>query len=382
MERVLTEKVNYLSNISDFDITVVTTDQMARSLRFPLNENVQVIHLNIDFNGHYSAGIFKKIILHRKKIAIYKEKLKHIIIESNIDICISLCGKEIDFLYKLPVRCKKIAELHFAMNYRKQFLTSNHRGFLWSILGEIRTYQLKKAVKSLDKLVVLTKHDLEQWQLSHPNTIQIPNFNHLINPDKSKLKSKNVVSLGKLDAQKGYDMLIDAWRLIAAKHPDWTLEIYGHGEWYQLLQDKIIHYNLKEKVVLKGIVSNVEKVYYDSESLWRLVNAQIKRDNPPHAIQIWCADMWAVLWNLWFFNKEVKVDDKLGFSWATSPIEDFDKYPIYHNAGVVHNKQGLFFKADYMNNYPYDVTLELLNNTASFKYWEAICDAAKNTKLL
>jgi hypothetical protein len=35
-----------------------------------------------------------------------------------------------------------------------------------------------------------------------------------------------------------------------------------------------------------------------------------------------------------------------------------------------------------MNNYPYDVTLELLNNTASFKYWEAVCDAAKNTKLL
>jgi glycosyltransferase involved in cell wall biosynthesis len=264
MERVLTEKVNYLSNLSDFEITVVTTDQMAKSLRFPLNDNIRVIHLDIDFNGHYSAGIFKKIKLHRKKIAIYKVKLKHIIIESNIDVCISLCGKEIDFLYKLPVRCKKIAELHFAMNYRKQFLTSNHRGFLWRILGEIRTYQLKKALKSLDKLVVLTKHDLEQWQLTHTNAIQIPNINPLFNPEKSKLISNKVVSLGRLDAQKGYDMLIDAWRLIALKCPTWILEIYGQGEWYQKLKAKINNYNLQDKIILKGIVSNVEKVYCES----------------------------------------------------------------------------------------------------------------------
>jgi glycosyltransferase involved in cell wall biosynthesis len=264
MERVLTEKINYLSNLPDFDITVLTTDQMGKSLRFSLNDNVRVIHLDIDFNSHYSAGIFNKIILHRKKIAIYKEKLEHIIIDSKIDICISLCGKEIDFLYKLPVQCKKIAELHFAMNYRKQFLISNHRGFLWEFLGEIRTYQLKKAVKSLDKLVVLTKNDLDQWKVTHRNVTQIPNVNPLNNPEKSKLTSKKVVSLGRLDAQKGYDMLIDAWRLIAPNHPDWTLEIFGQGEWHKLLQDKIAHYNLKEKVVLKGIVSNVEKVYCDS----------------------------------------------------------------------------------------------------------------------
>lgn len=264
MERVLTEKINYLSNLSDFEISVVTTDQMGKSLRFPLNNNIRVIHLDIDFNGHYSAGILKKIILHRKKIAIYKEKLKHIIIDSKIDICISLCGKEIDFLYKLPVRCKKIAELHFAMNYRKQFLTSNHRGFLWKFLGEIRTYQLKKAVKALDKLVVLTKNDLDQWKVTHRNVTQIPNVNPLNNPEKSKLISKKVVSLGKLDAQKGYDMLIDAWRLIAPNHPDWTLEIYGQGEWYQMLQDKIINYNLQGKIKLKDVVSNVEDVYCES----------------------------------------------------------------------------------------------------------------------
>jgi glycosyltransferase involved in cell wall biosynthesis len=164
----------------------------------------------------------------------------------------------------LPVECKKIAELHFAMNYRKQFLTTNHRGFLWRCLGEIRTFQLKMAVKSLDKLVVLTKKDLNQWKITHKNVIHIPNINALSNPLKSKLISKKVVSLGRLDAQKGYDMLIDSWRLIGTIHPDWTLEIYGQGKWYQMLQEKIINYNLNGKVILKGIATDVEKVYCDS----------------------------------------------------------------------------------------------------------------------
>jgi glycosyltransferase involved in cell wall biosynthesis len=116
-------------------------------------------------------------------------------------------------------------------------------------------------VKSLDKLVVLTKNDLDKWKITHRNVTQISNVNPLNNPEKSKLIAKKVVSLGRLDAQKGYDMLIDVWRLIAANYPDWTLEIYGQGEWYQMLQDKIINYNLQDKVILKGVVSNVEKVY-------------------------------------------------------------------------------------------------------------------------
>jgi len=264
MERVLTEKVNYLSNLPDFEITIVTTDQMGKSLRFSLNDNIRLIHLDIDFNSHYSVGLLNKIRLHKKKISIYKKKLEQIINDSKVDICISLCGKEIDFLYKLPIKCKKIAELHFSMNYRKQFLVSNHSGYFWELLGNIRTYQLKKAVKSLDKLVVLTKNDYNQWKLIHQNVIQIPNSNPLNNPERSKLEIKKVVSLGRFDAQKGYDMLIDSWKIVSEKNDEWILEIYGQGEWHQMLLDKIRNHNLKDKVVLKSVVSNVEKVYCDS----------------------------------------------------------------------------------------------------------------------
>ena len=44
--------------------------------------------------------------------------------------------------------------------------------------------------------------------------------------------------------------------------------------------------------------------------------------------QSWCADMWAVLWNLWFREQETKVVPEIAFAWATDPIIKI-RYP--HN---------------------------------------------------
>ena len=117
-----------------------------------------------------------------------------------------------------------------------------------------------------------------------------------------------------------------------------------------------------------------KKVYYDSENLFRMVNEQIKKDNPPHALQIWCADMWAVLWNLWFFDREVRVTDKMSFSWATSGIQEWDKHPIFHNAGVTSDRKDLFFKGAYMSQLPYNTIESQIYNTnfCSFNYIQEI----------
>jgi hypothetical protein len=122
------------------------------------------------------------------------------------DICISLCGKEIDFLSGLRVKCKKIAEIHFSMSIRKDFIIACHKGVLWRLLGEIRTLQLKNATKRLDKLVVLTKSDEMNWNKTHNNIKQIYNFIGPTCNETSNLKNKRAITVGRLDAQKGYDM--------------------------------------------------------------------------------------------------------------------------------------------------------------------------------
>jgi len=264
MERVLTEKINYLARVSKHNIYIVTTDQLNRPIRFELDKTVRVFHLDIDYLDHFNANLITKFFKHKKKQKIYKRKLENLIKDLEIDICISLCGKEIDFLYKMNVSCKIIAEIHFALNNRKQFMTSHFKGFIWKVLGEIRTKQLINSVKGLDKLVVLTKQDLLQWERYCSNVLQIPNPNPLKNAKVSSLESKHVISVGRLDAQKGYDLLIDAWQIVAKKHPDWILDIFGTGDWEVKLLNRINELNLNHNIKLRGLTSDVVSNYLES----------------------------------------------------------------------------------------------------------------------
>jgi hypothetical protein len=128
------------------------------------------------------------------------------------------------------------------------------------------------------------------------------------------------------------------------------------------------------------------KVEKDCEILFKDItelNNKKKEENPNyHELQIWCSDMWAVLWNGWLRGNQTIVHDNFKFTWATESSDDWEKNNIYHNAGVVNNKVNLFYKADYMESYPYNVTLELLTNTASYRYWLEICETAKQTPLV
>ena len=45
---------------------------------------------------------------------------------------------------------------------------------------------------------------------------------------------------------KGYDILIDVWNIIAQKYPNWVLEVYGDGPEREKLQDKIKRLELEK----------------------------------------------------------------------------------------------------------------------------------------
>lgn len=139
--------------------------------------------------------------------------------------------------------------------------------------------------------------------------------------------------------------------------------------------------------LMKNIDYNFwDKVERDCEILYKDISALsgIKKEENPsyHELQIWCADMWAVLWNGWLRGNQTICHDNFQFTWATEKIEGWDKNNIFHNAGVTNSTSNLFYKAEYMNRYPYNVTLELKTDMASYNYWLEICDTAKQTPLV
>jgi hypothetical protein len=109
------------------------------------------------------------------------------------------------------------------------------------------------------------------------------------------------------------------------------------------------------------------KIYRESNGLYdKLMRFQRKYPISPGEIQFWTAEMWSVLWNQWWWNKETRLSKELDFCWATDNISLCDTHPILHMAGVTENlKTTLFYKGDYINNNPLDM---LKNDIEYFNY--------------
>ena len=264
MERVLTQKVNWLAAHTDYTITIVTTEPTPTGMSdiyFPLDKRVKVVALNVDFNADYHKCLFPKWLGHTRRMRLYRQKLTDYILREKIDLCISLCGKEIAFLNQLP--CRTIAESHFAKEQRTQLLMANHSGWFWALLGRVRTWQLVQSVKPLERLVVLTEADKAAWEKAGcTNVTVIPNP-CAINSRKSKVesrKTKTVLAVGRLHEQKGFDLLLQAWKPIEKTYSDWSLRIVGEGPKRAELEAQIESQGLK-RVVLAGATNNVLDEY-------------------------------------------------------------------------------------------------------------------------
>lgn len=51
--------------------------------------------------------------------------------------------------------------------------------------------------------------------------------------------------------------------------------------------------------------------------------------------QAWCADIHAVIWNLWKRGMKTECPKDFNFAWATDPIVRITENKLFHNAGVV-----------------------------------------------
>ncbi|MBQ7439568.1 MAG: glycosyltransferase family 4 protein [Paludibacteraceae bacterium] len=265
MERVLTQKVNWLAAHTEHEITILTTEPVPAGTPkcyFPLSEKVQVVELDIDFNADYTKPLLSKYYAHMRRMRMYKRALTEYVRANKIDLCISPGGKEIAFLRHLP--CRTIAEMHFAMNQRRQLIEANHKSLFWSLLGRIRTHQLVRAVKPLERLVVLTDADKAAWEKAGcTNVTVIPNPCILNNSPFSILHSqfpKTVLAVGRLHEQKGFDLLLQAWQPIEKRYPEWQLRIVGEGPKRAELETQVRELTLRHAIIA-GRTADVAKEY-------------------------------------------------------------------------------------------------------------------------
>lgn len=79
-----------------------------------------------------------------------------------------------------------------------------------------------------------------------PNVVEAPQIAR--QPHEGKL----LVAAGRLDRQKGFDLLIDAFALIAPRFPEWSLVIWGEGQERAALEAQIAARGMGERISLPG----------------------------------------------------------------------------------------------------------------------------------
>ena len=261
-ERVLTNKLNYLTeHCPDWNIIVVLTESQKTVPFFPLNETIKIYKLDIDYRAEsnfFLRGL--KFFFKRQK---HKRELKRILLMERPDITTSLLSYEVEFMSSFKDGSIKIGENHFNKNFRLSFAKSQ-KSCIKTILAKWRNRNLINNVNKLDCLVTLTQSDYDAWfEIPKSQKRIIPNALTSFSEKVSNCVNKRVIAVGRYTPQKGYDMLLSAWKIVQEKNPGWELYIFGDGEERKRLES--IRDNLKLKTVhLEHTVSNVNAEFVEA----------------------------------------------------------------------------------------------------------------------
>lgn len=264
MERVLFNKVSWISSHTPWEVMIVTTDQHGRPSFYPFPEQVATVDLGIDYSDDIGRNSLSRILAFTKKKSLHRRRLSELLCREKPDVTVSLYPSESSFIPSLKDGSRKVLELHYNRYFRLQY----GRKGLAGLSDRFRTWLDRRIAGRFDRFVVLTKEDLGYWG-DMPNMLAIPNAAVLPYKIEADMSAARVIAVGRLDYQKGFDRLIEVWNAVSRSGvaTGWRLDIFGQGECKEKLQDMIEGFGLADTVSINPPVKDIAKEYARSSVL-------------------------------------------------------------------------------------------------------------------
>lgn len=145
--------------------------------------------------------------------------------------------------------------------------------------GGISLRILSLAYRNSDRVVaqteqmkseLITYHKVKSDKISVIfNPIDFSNIDDSLNKGKSPLnpKFKNVVASGRLVKQKGFDVLIESWKLVVTRCPNFRLNILGKDVvgLQSVYEKRLVELGIDKYVLFHGFTENPYVYYRDSD---------------------------------------------------------------------------------------------------------------------
>ena len=192
--------------------------------------------------------IAKQEVNHKKNFLQILNRLKFFYKNNRVDLVIDVFASM--SIYSILLKRK----------YGFKNITWEH--FNYTVNTGLNRIGRQLAVRFSDQIVTLTETDKKYYEAD--NRIR-GSIDYIYNPSPYQIvvidqsRKNQVVSVGRLTFQKGFERLIKAWRIIENKC-DWVLMIFGDGEEREKLQNLIDSAGIK-RLKLMGSVKNIDEYY-------------------------------------------------------------------------------------------------------------------------
>jgi glycosyltransferase involved in cell wall biosynthesis len=131
-------------------------------------------------------------------------------------------------------------------------------GFIWAGLRRL-LYPRAAAVVVLTQGVRPWAEHFVKKETVHviPNPVQVPAMSLESNgAQEPRGSGRTVAAMGRLNPQKGFDLLLQAFARCAEKHADWSLMILGEGDERPRLEAMASDLGIKDRVTMPGLVKD------------------------------------------------------------------------------------------------------------------------------
>lgn len=244
-ERTIVNLANEFA--SKYDVVIITN--ILKESAYKLDK--QIKHISLDEIDKYQEKLPQKIIT---KLSFKRnKKLKEILKQEKPDLVFCF----------LPEPSIRMLSIKNEFNNLKVIVAiRNHPNSEFIYLKKIRDYYYKGA-----DAIIIQDRAYQKYLKNTKNIYVIPNFlsDEFLNCEQGNKKSNKIVSVGRLETQKNFKLLIKAFTNLNSQLNNYKLYIYGEGKRRKSLEKLICKLKLDDKVFLEGNVNEVSKKINDAK---------------------------------------------------------------------------------------------------------------------
>lgn len=270
LENVVLTLANYFVDNNIYHVDILSLKEKNHRF-YKCHDAVSLHALDLEHYKHKS-GIFSF-----NNIYAYtdenKNKFNEFFDKYSCDIAIATTYSIASLLNSTNVKMAKVVweHTHFYGYCDPVQYYAGFKGLTKKVVNKLITHpQRARLYNKLDSVVVLTEKDKKIWEKLHRNVIAINNpltLKPIFEERSEGSKTINVVSVGRLTEQKGFEYLIESFHQMNRSEltDDLRLYIVGDGQLKEKLADKINRYKLNDKIFLLGKRKDINAIFSDAD---------------------------------------------------------------------------------------------------------------------